>query len=103
MITRIFNNHYSSNLNPMNLLNAEELQSLSIVFDSHENRDLFFASLQKSIGARKSEFCNDEKEFAMISVVISSINEVTGLANESGLKRMTKFHKAIEAQLNSQK
>ena len=103
MITRIYNNQFSSNLNPMNLLNAEELESLSIVFDSHENRDLFFASLQKSIGARKSSFCNDEKEFAMISVVISSINKTTGYFNEGGLKRMIKFHNAIQAQLNSQK
>jgi len=70
-------------------------------FDSQEERDLFVAQFTKSMKVRTF---NDETFTAFICVTSTTTwygatNEVTGATNEQGMKRLTKFYKAIESHL----
>ena len=98
-------------------------QQLRVAFDSKEQRDLFVSQFPKSIAVKSydsSKWAIDWSEgtnwpnvegnyliyyfeaYVFITntkTMNGETNEVTGATNEQGLKRLTRFYKAIEAEL----
>ncbi len=94
---------------------------LHVEFDSQEQRDLFVSQFPKSMNVRTRQggrwscgtnnlprvegvyIVNVYSAFIFINRTKNnngSINKVTGAANEQGMKRLTRFYKAIEAELS---
>jgi hypothetical protein len=111
MITRI-----SIDMTPKKSLENIAIDSIRdsfhITFDSLEQRDSFIAQFPKSMNVRvyNGYTWNDDKLIvnlysAYMNInrtknVDGSINKVTGATNEQGIKRLTRFYKAIEAELS---
>jgi hypothetical protein len=107
MITRIFNNGVS---NDLTLSPIEELFSIALEFDSEKSRDEFCSQFPKYMKVRARFISSYDYSTGKMKIIktpycnisISGTNKVTGDANETGDKRLTRFYNALKAQLQKE-
>lgn len=103
MITEILTDGYrKQNLSDVSIDSIE--CEFKVAFNCREERDLFIAQFPKSMKIRtySSDVYNDYTAFIWVTSTTTwygATNEVTGKTNEQGMKRLTRFYKAIESHL----
>lgn len=104
MITQIFVNGVDKKSLNLDEITADiKISSLSVVFDTTENAKAFVSKFPKSLKVKLgtiSSYNNGVRPWVGINKLCN--NKVTGIANESGDARISRFYAALKIELSNQ-
>jgi|SRR5688572_8429391 len=82
---------------------TESIFSIGLIFDSFQHRDVFCKKFAKSMKLKATalyDYINGKPvEYPYVECRRMAVNNVTGLLNELGDKRMLKFHQTVKAEI----